>query len=318
VYGSPSSRRLLSLLLLLAVGFVLPRYVAEYYLYLGNVLMMYAVLAIGLDILIGRAGQFAVAHTAFFGIGCYTTALLNAGHGIPFAIGMPLGALLAGLVAMAIALPATRLRDVYLALATYAFAEFAQWVFNSWTAVTNGVDGVAIRPSNVFGLIVRSDTQAFPVMACIVALVIAATLYLTTSRFGRSMAAVRESEHVALASGIDVRWVKVTAFAVSGVYAGVAGGMFTLYQSFVDPEQFGFVTIVLLLSMIVVGGLGTLPGVLIGVAILGLLPELLRTFMRSLLIWQEFAYGLILILTMMFMPRGVWGFIRDRGWSGRQ
>lgn len=318
MYGSPSSRRLLSLLLLLAVGFVLPRYVAEYYLYLGNVLMMYAVLAIGLDILIGRAGQFAVAHTAFFGIGCYTTALLNAGHGIPFAIGMPLGALLAGLVAMAIALPATRLRDVYLALATYAFAEFAQWVFNSWTAVTNGVDGVAIRPSNVFGLIVRSDTQAFPVMACIVALVIAATLYLTTSRFGRSMAAVRESEHVALASGIDVRWVKVTAFAVSGVYAGVAGGMFTLYQSFVDPEQFGFVTIVLLLSMIVVGGLGTLPGVLIGVAILGLLPELLRTFMRSLLIWQEFAYGLILILTMMFMPRGVWGFIRDRGWSGRQ
>lgn len=309
---------MLLLIPLLLVGFVLPRLVPEYYLYLGNVLMMYAVLAIGLDILIGRAGQFAVAHTAFFGIGCYTTALLNARFGIPFPIGVPLGALLAGLVAAAIALPATRLRDVYLALATYAFAEFAQWVFNSWTAVTNGVDGVEIRPSNVFGLAVRTDTQAFPVMACMLALIIAITLYLTNSRFGRSMSAVRESEHVAIASGIDVRWVKVTAFAISGIYAGIAGGMFTLYQSFVDPEQFGFVTIVLLLSMIVVGGLGTLPGVLIGVAVLGLLPEVLRTVMRSLQIWQELAYGLILILTMMFMPRGVWGFIRARRWSGRQ
>jgi len=311
MYGAPSWRRLAPLLLLIAIGFALPRLLAAYYLYLGNVLMMYAVLALGLDILIGRAGQFAVAQTAFFGIGCYTTALLNANHGIPFVVGMPLGALLAGLVATAIALPATRLRDVYLALATYAFAEGAQWVFNSWTSVTNGVDGVGIRPTHLFGLTVRSDSDAFPVMAGILALVLAATLYLATSRFGRSMAAIRESEHVALASGVDVRRIKVLAFALSGVYAGIAGGMFTLYQSFVNPEQFGFVTIVLLLSMIVVGGLGTIPGVLIGVALLGLLPELLRTVLRSVQIWQELAYGLILILTMMFMPRGVWGFIRD-------
>jgi branched-chain amino acid transport system permease protein len=318
VYGSPPLRQLLSLVLLVVVGLVLPYLLPEYFLYLGNVLMMYAVLAIGLDILVGGAGQFAVAHTAFFGIGCYATAQLGARFGIPFVIGMPLGALLAGAVAMAIALPATRLREVYLALATYAFAEFAQWVFNSWTPVTNGVDGVKLQPSNVFGLTIVSDTQAFPVMAFILAMVIAATLYLTTSRFGRSMAAVRESEHVAMASGIDVRWVKVTAFAISGVYAGIAGGMFTLYQSFVDPEQFGFVTIVLLLTMIVVGGLGTLPGVLIGVVVLGLLPELLRTVLRSLQIWQELAYGIILILTMMYMPRGVWGFIQERRRSARR
>jgi branched-chain amino acid transport system permease protein len=317
MYGAPSWRRLAPLLLLIAAGFALPHLLAAYYLYLGNVLMMYAVLALGLDVLIGRAGQFAVAQTAFFGIGCYTTALLNANHGVPFIVGMPLGALLAGLVAMAIALPATRLRNVYLALATYAFAEGAQWVFNSWTAVTNGVDGVKIRPTHLFGVIVRADGDAFPIMACILALVLAATLYLATSRFGRSMAAIRESEPVALASGVDVRRVKVLAFALSGVYAGVAGGMFTLYQSFVNPEQFGFVTIVLLLSMIVVGGLGTIPGVLIGVVILGLLPELLRTVLRSFQIWQELAYGVILILTMMFMPRGVWGFIRNLADRGR-
>ena len=243
--------------------------------------------------------------------------MLNIRYGVPFPIGMPVGALLAGLVAMAIALPATRLRDVYLALATYAFAEGAQWVFNSWTSVTNGGDGIEIRPSHLFGLVVRSDPEAFPIMAVILALVIAATLYLTTSRFGRAMAALRESEHVAIVSGIDVRRVKVTAFAISGVYAGIAGGMFTLYQSFVNPEEFGFVTIVLVLSMIVVGGLGTLPGVLIGVVILGLMPEILRTSMQSFQIWQELAYGLILILTMMFMPRGIWGFVRGRGKAKR-
>ena len=149
-------------------------------------------------------------------------------------------------------------------------------------------------------------------MAVILALMIAATMYLTTSKFGRAMCAIRESEHVAAASGIDVRATKVWAFAISAVYAGVAGGMFTLFQSFVNPDVFGFGQIVLLLSMIVVGGLGSIPGVLIGVALLGLLPEIMRTTMRGLLIWQEFVYGLILILCVMFMPRGIWGLIGAR------
>jgi branched-chain amino acid transport system permease protein len=137
-------------------------------------------------------------------------------------------------------------------------------------------------------------------------------MYLTTSKFGRAMCAVRESEHVAAASGIDVRATKVWAFAISAVYAGVAGGMFTLFQSFVNPDVFGFGQVVLLLSMIVVGGLGSIPGVLVGVALLGLLPEIMRTTMRGLLIWQEFAYGLILILVVMFMPRGIWGLMSRR------
>ena len=149
-------------------------------------------------------------------------------------------------------------------------------------------------------------------MATILALVIAATMYLTTSKFGRAMCAVRESEHVTAASGIDVRATKVWAFAISGVYAGIAGGMFTLFESFANPEVFGFSLIVLILSMVVVGGLGSIPGVLIGVVLLGLLPELMRTTMRSLLIWQELVYGLILILAMMFMPRGIWGLIGNR------
>ena len=312
MYGAPPLSRLLPLALLLIAGFVLPLLLPQYFLYLGNFLMMFAVLALGLDLLLGWAGQFAFAHIAFFGIGTYATALLQARLGVPFVLAMPAAAALAGSIGLLIGFPATRLRTVYLALATFAFAEGAQWLFNAWDSVTGGPDGLRIAAPSVLGYRTGTDPTAFPVMAAILALMIAATMYLTTSKFGRAMSAVRESEHVAAASGVDVRATKVWAFAISGVYAGTAGGMFTLYQSFANPEVFGFGQIVLVLSMIVVGGLGSTPGVLIGVVLLGLLPELMRTTMRSLLIWQELVYGLILILSMMFMPRGIWGLIGDR------
>jgi branched-chain amino acid transport system permease protein len=312
VYGSPPLARLAWLVLLLAAGVVLPWVLPQYFLYLGNYLMMFAVLAIGLDLLLGWAGQFAFAHVAFFGVGVYATALLQIRLGVPFIIGTPLAALLTGTVGLLIGIPATRLRTVYLALATFAFAEAAQWVFNSWDKVTNGPDGLRIPAPEILGYRLGTDQAAFPAMAAILAVMIAATMYLTTSKFGRAMCAIRDSEHVATASGIDVRGTKIWAFAISAVYAGVAGSMYTLFQSFVNPEVFGFQQIVLLLSMIVVGGLGTIPGVLIGVVLLGLLPEIMRTTMRAVLIWQELAYGLILILAIMYMPQGIWGLINAR------
>jgi branched-chain amino acid transport system permease protein len=313
VYGSPTWRRLAPLLVLLALGAVLPPLLPQYFLYLGNVLMMYAVLGLGLDLLLGWAGQFAFAHIAFFGVGTYATVLLQTRLGLPFIAAMPLAAALAGVIGMLIAIPATRLRAVYLALATFAFAEGAQWVFNAWDSVTGGADGLRIKSPELFGYALGTDPRAFPVMAVVLALVIAGTMFLTSSKLGRAFCAIRDSEHAAAASGIDVGMTKVVAFAISAVYAGVAGGMFSMYQSFVNPETFGFAQIVLVLSMIVIGGLGTLPGTLIGVVLLGLMPEILRTSMRSFQVWQELVYGLILILAMMYMPRGIWGtFVRHR------
>lgn len=312
MYGSPSLCRLAPLLLLLAAGLLLPQVLPQYYLYLGNVLMMYAVLALGLDLLLGWAGQFAFAHIAFFGIGAYGTVILQTRAGIPLIAAMPLAALLAAVIGALIAIPATRLRAVYLALATFAFAEGAQWVFNAWDRMTGGADGLRIPTPNLLGYALGTDPRAFPVIATILALVIAATLYLTTSKFGRALCAIRDSEHAAAASGIDVPRTKVVVFAISAAYAGIAGGIFTTFQSFVNPETFGFAQIVLVLSMIVIGGLGTIPGTLIGVVLLGLLPDVMRVAMRSLLVWQELVYGVILILAMMYMPRGLWGTLRRR------
>ncbi len=312
MYGSPSLARLAPLLILLVLGAVLPPLLPQYFLYLGNLLMMYAVLALGLDLLLGWAGQFAFAHIAFFGVGVYATVLLQTKLGLPLIVAMPAAALLAGAIGLIIATPATRLRAVYLALATFAFAEGAQWVFNSWDTMTGGADGIRISSPSLFGYVMGSDPKAFPVMTVLLAIVIAATLYLTKSKFGRSMCAIRESEHAASASGIDVRGTKIIVFAISAVYAGIAGGMYTLFNSFANPEVFGFTQIVLVLSMVVVGGLGTLPGVLIGVVLLGLMPEIMRTAMRHLLVWQELVYGVILIVAMMYMPRGIWGLMRRR------
>src|SRR5215475_2769122 len=151
MHGAIPTRSFAGLLVLLALGLVLPLVLPEYFLYLGNTLMMYAILALGLDLLLGWSGQFAFAHIAFFGIGIYATALLRMRLGVPFIVGVPLAAALAGLVGLLIAIPATRLRTVYLALATYAFAECAQWVLRTWDKVTGGSDGLRISPPSVLG-----------------------------------------------------------------------------------------------------------------------------------------------------------------------
>ncbi|HEY0297488.1 MAG TPA: branched-chain amino acid ABC transporter permease [Bordetella sp.] len=312
MYGSPRYPELAGLLVIVAVGFVLPWLLPEYFLYTCNMLMTYAILAIGLDLLLGWSGQFAFAHIAFFGIGIYGTALLESRLGVPYVLSVAASAGLAGLLGIVIGLPATRLRMVYLALATYAFAECAQWVFRSWDQVTGGSDGLRFPPPDIFGYTTGTDSRAFPVVALMLALVLGAALYLTRSSLGRQMCAIRDSEHVAAASGIDVRRIKVIAFAISAVFAGIAGGTYTLFQSFVNADVLGASQLVTVLTMIVIGGSGSIVGVLLGVAVIGLLPELLRIMPQSMLVWQEFIYGAILVLSVVGMPKGLWGLIKPR------
>jgi branched-chain amino acid transport system permease protein len=311
MYGEVSLRSVILFLVLIALSFLLPAFLPVYYLYLGNELMMYAILAIGLDLLLGWSGQFAFAHIAFFGVGIYGTALLRDRLGIPFVVGVPLAALFAGVIGFLIGVPATRLRAVYLALATYAFAECAQWVYRSWDSLTNGSDGLRIKPPNVLGYVTGSDGRAFPIVTIILSLTLLAVMYLTKSKIGRNLCAIRDSEHVAAASGIDVQATKVIAFTLSAVFAGIAGGTYTLFETFVNPDVLGITQLVLVLTMIVVGGTGSLVGVLIGVVVIGLLPEVLRAAPSDLLVWQEFVYGLILVLAIMFMPRGLWGMLQQ-------
>jgi len=274
-----------------------------YVLYVANLLLMYAVLALGLDILVGLAGQFAFAHMAFFGIGVYTTGLLGNRLGVSFPLPMLAGAALAAIVALLIAIPALRLRQVYLALTTFAFAAAAQWVFHSWDAVTEGSNGLRLAATRVLAWRIVDDRDAYPLLLVVALAMVLLRLSLQSSKLGRSMRALHQSEPLALASGIDARRVKIVAFGISGLFAGIAGGMLPLFNSYVHPDTFGLEGLVAILTMIVVGGLGSTFGVLIGVALIGLLPEV----MRDLQVLREVVYGGLLILTVMFLPQGVAG-----------
>jgi branched-chain amino acid transport system permease protein len=282
-------------------------FLPAYGVFITNLLLMYAVLALGLDVLLGLAGQFAFAHVAFFGVGIYVSALLGNRYDISFPGPLLAGAVLSGVLAVLIAVPALRLRQVYLALTTYAFAAAAQWVFHSWDSVTQGSNGLRISPANLFGWHIIDDRDAYPLLLLVAIAMLVLRLALERSRLGLRMAAVHESEPIALAAGINARQVKVIAFGISGVFAGVAGGMLPLFNSYVHPDSLGLETLVVVLTMVVVGGLGSVWGVLAGVLVMGLLPEV----MRDLQVLREIAYGSVLILAVMFMPRGIAGLRRS-------
>ena len=292
-----------ALLVLLAVLCVLPFTATGYVLYVVNLLMVFVVLALGMHVVIGEAGQFALSHTAFYGIGIYTAGLLNNHFHPPFVLSIAAGGLLAALLGYVIGLLALRMRDIYLALATFAFGEAMQWVFLNWEQVTGGSNGMRMQPAELLGLKLTNDIQAYPIVIGLTALMLWATVLLSRSQFGSAMRAVRESDVAATAMGVNARAAKQWAFAISAAFAGVAGGMYTLFVSFIHPESLGFQTTILVLTMIVVGGIGSIRGAVAGAIVFGVISELLRQTLSI----QEIIYGAILMGFMMFRPRGLFG-----------
>jgi len=289
---------------LLAAALVLialPFTVSGYVLYVVNLLMVFVVLALGMHVVIGESGQFALAHAAFFGIGIYTAGIINTAWHPPFVLSILAGGLLSAVLGYLIGYLALRMRDIYLALATFAFGEAMQWVFLSWEKVTGGSNGMKMDPAELFGLRLTNDLQAYPFVIVLAALMLWLTVALARSQYGSALRAVRESDVAAMAMGINVKAMKQSAFAISAAFAGIAGGMYTLFTSFIHPESLGFQTTILVLTMVVVGGMGSVRGAVAGAIAFGLISELLRQLMSV----QEIIYGLILMGFMMFKPKGL-------------
>ena len=294
------ARSLPVLLAALALG-ALPFLVSGYVVYVANVLLVFVVLSLGLNIVVGEAGQFSLSHASFYGTGIYAAGLLGRIPGWP----LPLTLVAAGLVAAALGLVigavALRMRDIYLALSTFAFGEAMLWVFLNWDAVTGGPNGLRVPPAQLFGWTLLNDKQAYPVVLLTAAAMLALALAVSRSRLGRAFRAVRESDVAASALGIPVRRVKLLAFALSAFYAGVAGGMFAMFSTYIHPDSLGFPTTITVLTMVVVGGLGSTAGAVLGAVCFGLVSEVLRSAPAV----QEVAYGVILVLFMMFLPGGI-------------
>lgn len=265
--------------------------------------MILAIVAIGLNILIGQAGLVSLGQAALYGLGAYFAAWLTLRAGVSFLPAVAAGIVASSLMGAALAYPSVRVRGVYLAVITIAFGFIFQNILIEWVSITGGSLGLTGIPrGEVFGIRLTRQIYFWVVAGCL-AFAFIVQFTLTQSRYGRAMRATAQSENAASALGIDVANTRMFTFVVSAALAGLAGGLYTFLNLFVNYETFTFFQSISFLLMVIIGGVGTLLGPLVGTGILTYLPELFQDFKE----WQVFAYGAMLAAVMFLMPRGIVG-----------
>jgi branched-chain amino acid transport system permease protein len=281
--------------------------------YVTSVLMQastYAVAVLGLTVCLGYAGQINLAQAAFFGLGAYAVGLGTAAYDLPFWFALMIGLALAALAGMALGLAALRIGGHYLAMVTITFQTIFSLVLINWVSFTHGPDGVAnIARPVLFGH-AFDDGEYLSLSVLALTAVGLYVLALPDTRLGRAMRALRDNELAAGVVGVDTYRTKVVAFALSSALGALGGGLFAGGFSYVSPDQFTFGESVVFLTMVLLGGVGSPFGAMLGTALLILLPEWLR-FLKVIYLA---VYGAAVILIMVFMPEGIWGFVaRQRG-----
>jgi len=267
------------------------------------IIAIYAILAHSLNIITGHAGQISLGHAAFFGIGAYTSALLYGEAGLPFWLSVPLAAIIAGAIGALLGIPCLRVRDDFLAITTMGinFVVEAVFLYIPFFGGAMGIGGI-----NLPGWFGREMTKPeyFVLILAVLALLLLLDRKLGRSWIGLAWASIREDEQAAEAMGVDVVRFKVLAFILGSSIAGLAGGFYAHFLTFIMPQNFGFPMSIVILSMVVFGGIGTRWGPLVGAVILGVLPEISRPVME----YRTFLYGLLLMAMMRFQPEGLLGF----------
>jgi len=283
----------------------LPLWLASaYHLHVVIMAGIFTILALSLNLLLGYAGQLSLGHAAFFGIGAYTSALLALRLEWPFWLGLPGAAAVAGLAGWAIGRLALRVRGAYFVLVTISFAGVISLVSVNWMELTNGPLGLPGVPAPALaGLSFRTKFAYYYLVLAAAAGSYLVCHRLVGSRLGRAFLALRENEPLAESVGVDPTRTLVLAAVVSAAMAGVAGGLYAHYTRFVSPEVFLFSYTVTMVIMVVAGGKGTLAGPVVGAVLFTVLPEALREAMAWQ--WQMLAYGVLLVLLVFFLPRGI-------------
>jgi branched-chain amino acid transport system permease protein len=285
-------------LVVAALPLVLP---SLFYLRMAALVFIFALAVVGINLLMGFAGQVSLGHAGFFGIGAYAVAIGPTHLGVPSWLALIAGALAAGLLAFVVGRPILRLRGHYLAVATLGMGLLIAMVFTNESAWTGGPDGMPVPRLVVFGFRVYGPWMWYWISG--VTLVIGAwiAVNLIGSPTGRALRAIHDSETAARVLGVDVARYKLTAFVISAVYAAVAGGYLALYDGLVTPLTAGFLRSIEFVTMAVLGGLGSILGGIVGAAVLVLLPQLLTVFHD----YEHIVLGLVMIVTMIFLPTGI-------------
>jgi len=291
-------------------GLSFPYLFSTYQTNIMTTALMYVVLGLGLNIVVGVAGLLDLGYVAFYAVGAYSYALLNFHFGLGFWVVLPIGGILAAFLGILLGFPVLRLRGDYLAIVTLGFGEIIRLILENWNTFSQGPSGVAniARPS-FFG-IDMSFAGGIIYIYYLVLLLVVFTIFvvnrLQNSRLGRAWLALREDEIACEAMGIDKTKTKLMAFSLGACWAGLVGVIFAAKTTFVNPASFTFLESAIILSIVVLGGMGSIIGVIMGALILILLPE----YLRALSEYRMLAFGAILVIMMVFKPNGIISNVR--------
>lgn len=282
LYPLPIARWTVAAIVVLFVV-ILPLSLHEYYLSIINLSLIAIVGALGLNILVGYTGQISVGHAAFMSVGAYTAANLAVKLGLPFWITLPAGGLMAALIGAIVGIPSLRIKGLYLAIATLAGQLIIEWIINHTPAISGGAQAsIQVPRPELWGYELKTQGQLYFFLLFFAALAIVATLNLVRSRIGRAFIAIRDQDIAAEIIGINIFRYKLLSFAVSSFYAGVCGVLYTYYLGIANYEQFQIGVSIDYLAMIIIGGLGSVLGSILGAVFVTMLPIVLRLAMEPL------------------------------------
>lgn len=300
------------LLILAAVAIAFPLITGRHAQSTAVDVLVYICLGLGLNIVIGLAGLLDLGYIAFYGVGAYTYALLNIHFGLSFWLAIPICGLFASIAGCIIGYPTLRMRGDYLAIVTLGFGEIVRIILNNWMSLTNGPNGIlGIDPVGVWWLssdfsletlYLKKPESLYYVILILAVVTIISVHRLNFSRIGRAWEAIREDETAAEIMGVNVFLLKLLAYAMGAVFAGFAGAFFAARMRFVSPESFTFLESAMVLSMVVLGGMGSIPGVILGVLALVALPEVFREFE----LYRMLVFGGVMTTMMLVRPKGIW------------
>lgn len=296
----------IAIIILSVSPFMMNNYWIDVFFFFG----IYALLGLSLNIVLGEVGLFDLGHMGFMAIGAYTTAILNTHFGIPIIFLMPVSALTAAGFAWLVCSPIIHLRGDYLAIVTIGMGEIIRLtLINNPFGITGGPNGVFGIDFLSFGgpLVIDSSIESYFVIWIVVGLTILALINLQRSRIGRAWNCIREDEIAAESTGIDVRYYKLLAFVLGAGLAGIAGNIYASKLMIVSPESFSFMESCMLFCIVLIGGMGSIPGIIIGSAAVSLFPEIFRAFAR----YRMLIFGAAMVIMMVFRPGGIWP--RKRG-----
>ncbi|MFZ4289663.1 branched-chain amino acid ABC transporter permease [Variovorax sp. HJSM1_2] len=316
LFDSPTQRAWLALF---AVALCLFPFVADdYWLYLACLVAINVASTSGLNILTGYTGLVSLGQSAFMGLGAYTVAILQIRWGTPFWLNLLAGGFVAMLAGMLVGLPSLRVKGLYLAIATIAAGVMAHFLFSHFTSLTGGSSGLTVPPAKLFSLELDNSFKLYWVIVPITAMMLLGAANLFRTRIGRAFIAIRDRDISAEVLGISLLRYKLMSFAISSFYAGVAGGLFAYFFRAVTPESFPLVMSIFFLAAVIVGGMGSILGSVLGAAFMTLVPELLKLLVgwlpleamggNAALILspvRTIVFGLMIVLFLIFEPLGL-------------